>query len=161
MNMEEKLTHDDLVEIGYKWVMSRCSFAFKELKFISLQSELPDVIGFNTNGSFLLEAKTSLSDFYADQKKMFRTIYPHYGMGDWRFYIAPKGLIEIEMLPDKWGLIEVNEKRKAKIVHNPMGKGNVYSSWCRHPKNEASERMMLLSALRRMEIAKVLQDNLK
>lgn len=155
------MTHDELVDIGYMWVMKCCSFAFKELKFMSLRGELPDVIGFNTCGSFVVEAKTSVSDFKADLNKGFRVKYPQNGMGDWRFYITPEGLLSIDELPENWGLIEVSRlTKKPKVAHNPMGKGNIYSSWYRHPKNEASERLMLISALRRLELAKVLQDNL-
>jgi hypothetical protein len=113
------MTHKYLVEIGYKWCLSRCGFAFKELSCIN--AEIADVIGFNSNGTFLIEAKVSRADFLKDKKKPFRC-NPCIGMGDWRFFIAPKGLIKIEELPDMWGLIEVNEKGKALTVHNPFGK---------------------------------------
>lgn len=142
------LTHSDLVEIGYKWCLSRCGFAFKELATIN--HETPDVIGFNSVGTFLLEAKTSRSDFYADKKKWFRK-NPNEGMGDWRFFICPKGLIEPEYLPDGWGLIEVNDKGKPCTTFNPFGKGNIYSRWEKNAKDERSERAVMYSALRRLQ----------
>lgn len=86
------MKHKYLVEIGYKWLLSKCSFAIKEL--VTHTNEQPDVIGFNANGSFVLEVKTSRADFLADKKKPFRLI-PSDGMGDWRFFIDPKGLIKI------------------------------------------------------------------
>ena len=141
------LKHSELVEIGYKWCMSRCAFAFKEL--VTLNSETPDVLGFNSSGTFLLEAKCSRGDFLADKKKHFRQ-YPFQGVGDWRFFICEKGLISIKDLPDFWGLIEVNENKKAKVSHNPFGKGNIYSSWEGFEKNEKAERAMMYSALRRL-----------
>jgi hypothetical protein len=142
-------THRELVEIGYKWLMIRCSFAFKELVAMTYYGESPDVIGFNSSGSFVLEAKTSRSDFLKDKKKIFRQI-PEYGMGDWRFFICKKGLIKTDELPMWWGLIEVNEKGKTKVF-NPFGKGNIYSNWKRHKKCNGSEVIMMISALRRIQ----------
>lgn len=153
-----EFTHNDLVDIGYRWVMSRCSFAFKEL--VTINQEVPDVIGFNSNGSFLLEAKVSRSDFLSDKKKHFR-LYGFMGMGDWRFFITPKNLISIDEIPEGWGLIEVNEKNKAKVVHNPFGKGNIYDRWIRNEKNERAEKLVLISALRRLEEKNLIQGNLK
>src|SRR5690606_27391155 len=99
--------------------------------------EIPDVIGFRDDGSFVLEAKTSRSDFLCDRKKPFR-INPKEGLGDWRFYIAPEGLIKTNELPPMWGLIEVNAKRKPLLVFNPFNPerphGNIYGAWTRNPK---------------------------
>lgn len=153
----KEYTHQELVDLGYKWCMSRCSFAFKEL--VTINRECPDVIGFNSNGSFLLEAKVSRCDFLSDKNKPFRSL-SYLGMGDWRYFIVPKGLVQIEEIPTGWGLIEVNEKAKAKLVYNPFGKGNIYDHWIRNEKNERAERHVLISALRRLEKAKVIQGNL-
>lgn len=143
-------SHSDLVNIGYSWLLKkRCSFAFKELK--THADEEPDLIGFNTIGSFLLEAKASRGDFLADKRKKFRK-YPFLGMGDWRFYIAPVGIIKKEDLPRGWGLIEVYPQRVTKVVFNPFGKGNIYSKWKKNQKNEKAERLMLISALRRLHL---------
>lgn len=151
------MTHTDIVEIGYRWVIARCSFAFKEFKTISY--EIPDVIGFRDDGTFLLEAKTSRSDFLCDKKKWFRRKAEE-GMGDWRFYIAPVGLIQVSELPPLWGLIEVNEKRKAICVHNPFTHipgSNIYCAWTRNPKNEEGERAVMRSALRRLHLKRVVE----
>lgn len=144
----EIYSHSELVEIGYKWCLSRCGFAFKELATIN--SENPDVIGFNSGGTFVLEAKTSLSDFHADKKKWFRK-NPEEGMGDWRFFICQKGLIDISKLPEGWGLIEVSEKGKPRTTFNPFGKGNIYYRWKKNDKCHISERAVMYSALRRLQ----------
>lgn len=148
-------THKDIIDIGYKWIMGRCAFAFKDL--VTVSSEIPDIIGFNSTGSFLLEAKVSRIDFLKDNKKDFR-INSWMGMGDWRFYIAPKGLIKVNELPENWGLIEVNENRKARTVHNPFGKGNIYSHWVKNEKNDIAEKRMMFSALRRLEEKKLIKE---
>lgn len=148
-------THKELVEIGYKWCLRRCGFAFKEL--VTIETETPDCIGFNSNGTFLIEAKTTRADFFKDQKKHFRYA-PCLGVGDWRFYITEKGLIKIDELPDGWGLIEVNEYGRAKTTYNPFGKGNIYSNWVRREKNERAERSMMYSALRRLQEKKLIDN---
>jgi hypothetical protein len=109
-----KYTHKELVEIAYKWVLKNCSvgIAFKEL--YSLASEIPDVIAFGGWESIVIECKASRSDFLGDMKKPHRTK----GMGNWRFYCCPKGMIKVGELPEKWGLIYVNEKGKAKIEYD-------------------------------------------
>ena len=143
--------HKQLVEIGYKWCLKKCGFAFKELTTINDSGEIPDVIGFNSEGTFLLEAKISRGDFFSDKKKPFR-IHSYQGMGDWRFYICPKGMIEVEELPPLWGLIEVDSNNKTRVVKNPFGKGNIYSRWNKVEKNERSEKQLLYSALRRIHL---------
>ena len=148
-------THSELVEIGYKWTWKRCGFVFKELKTINGFGEIPDIIGFNSGGTFLLEAKTSRSDFFADREKGFRKI-PEHGMGDWRFIICKAGMIKIKELQKGWGLIEVGEKGKAGIRYYPFGPGNMYYSWERNKKHDRSEYLMLYSALRRLQIRGVL-----
>lgn len=143
------MTHKELVDVGYRWVMKRCGFAFKEL--VTVNKEIPDVIGFNSCGTFLLEAKTSRADFLCDKKKEFRQ-NPEKGMGDWRFFIVPKGLVTIEELPKGWGLIEVSDSGKAFTSYNPFGGGNIYYRWERNQKNLQAEVNMMYSALRRLEL---------
>lgn len=145
----KNFTHRELVEIGYKWVIKKCGFAFKELTVA--HDEIPDVLGFNSNGTFLLEAKVSRADFLVDRKKSFR-IFSEKGIGDWRFFIVPKGLVKIEELPQNWGLIEVSEKGKATCVFNPFGGGNIYSTWKRCKKSATAEYQFLYSALRRLHL---------
>ena len=87
------MTHSELVEIAYKWLMRQnCGFAFKEIKACTLSGEIPDAIGFKSDCTILIECKTSRADFLADKKKSFR-IHPETGMGDHRFFMAQKGLI--------------------------------------------------------------------
>jgi len=149
------LTHSELIEIGYKWCLTKCAFAFKDLATIN--SETPDVIGFNSNGTFLLEAKTSRADFLADKKKRFRK-RPEEGMGDWRFFICEAKLININELPEMWGLIEINQNKKALTVFNPFGNGNIYYKWEKNKKNHLSEKGMMYSALRRLQIKGLIEE---
>lgn len=62
----------------------------------------------------VVEAKVSRADFLADSSKPHR-LSPSEGVGVFRYYLAPAGLIQVAELPPKWGLIEVTEKRVLKV----------------------------------------------
>lgn len=145
------MTHKDLVEIAYKWVLARttCGVAFKELRSLACNGEYPDVIGIGSDGhSVLVECKISRSDFLADAKKRFRAT-PQLGMGSQRFYCCPTGLIKQDELPEGWGLIYVDEKGKAKCVYSPY-KGNIGERTTGHQKNIRAEHGLMYSVLRRL-----------
>ncbi len=149
-------SHKELVDIAYKWVLNNtsCGIAFKEL--VTANNEIPDVIAFASGGhSILIEVKVSRSDFLCDKKKPFRKT-PKMGMGTQRFYMCPTGLIKIEDLPEKWGLIYVNEKGRATCVHKNY-KGNCdYQNG--FDKNTKAEHAYMYSALRRLHIRGRLEE---
>jgi hypothetical protein len=150
-----QFTHSDLVEIAYKWVMKNasCGFAFKEFK--SLAEEQPDVIGFGSSGhSVLIECKASRSDFLADKRKPFR-VNPQLGMGSQRLYCCPAGLIKVDELPEGWGLIYVDDNKKARKVHS-LNPGNIYLKSI--PKNDRAEMDVMYSALRRLQIRNRIEE---
>lgn len=152
------MTHKQLVEIAYKWLLKNggVGVALKELK--SVAKEIPDVIGFDSWQSIVIECKISRSDFFSDKKKPHR----EKGMGNWRFYCCPKGLIKQEELPEKWGLIYVNEKGKAKLEYDCRVKrvpNEVFGGYRmviaddnKFEADIAQEKMMMYSALRRLFI---------
>lgn len=78
-----------------------------------------DGCAFNSDGMFLVEAKVSRADFLADAKKPFRRD-PATGVGKYRYYACPEGLIKPEELPPRWGLIYVNQRGH---VSMPVGYG--------------------------------------
>lgn len=151
------MTHRYLVEIGFKWLSKKCGFVFKEFKTQNV--EIPDLIGFKSNHSFVLEAKVSRNDFFKDKKKDFRK-QSHLGMGDFRFFITPKNLISIDELPNMWGLIEVDENMKPRVKFNPFGKGNIYSNWKKNQSNKKAEYLVMYSALRRLENKGLIKNNI-
>lgn len=148
-------THKDLIPIAYRWVLKagRCGVAFKELNSTACNGEYPDVIGMRAWGqSVLIEVKVSRSDFLCDKKKDFRK-NPEKGMGDYRFYCCPAGLIKPADLPVNWGLIWVNPQGKARCIVNPYSKsldGNIWNN--PHVKNWQAEHGLMYSALRRLHI---------
>lgn len=141
--------HQKLIKLGADFIMknpptkgnmycSKCNIIVTEIT--TFASEKPDVLGFaNDTNTVMLEAKISRADFLKDAKKPFRK-EPETGMGNFRLYITPIGLIKPEELPEKWGLIEVNEKGKCKIVKFAE----------RQEKNIEHELLVLKSVVRRV-----------
>ena len=153
-----KLTHSDLVQAAYRWVLKygSCGCAFKEL---TAYSEIADVIGFGSGEhSVLIEVKVSRSDFICDKKKSFR-INPDLGMGKRRFYCCPEYMIRESELPFGWGLIYVNEHNKPTCVYNPNNQFMQIAPSIERDKrftgfikNEKAERAIMYSALRRLQL---------
>jgi hypothetical protein len=149
------MNHSELVEIGYKWLIKsvKCPFAFKELRTYSW--EQPDVIGWKGDDSILVECKISRADFQKDRHKLFRRV-PHKGVGDYRFYLTPKGLLKSEDIPEKWGWLEADES--GKIIERVAPSGNIWSGWPRFEKHRESELRILRSALRRISSKTNIQE---
>ncbi len=107
----EEMKHNELVKLAKKWLLSakQCNPVFTE-KGSSKSGEMPDVIGWSSQGSIVVECKTSLADFRADIKKSFR-IASEAGMGKFRYFLFTKELydkIPQEELPEGWGITLVD-----------------------------------------------------
>lgn len=120
------MTHTELVQIGARYMRKtlRCSPVLTERKCMFAR-EVPDVIGWRCCGykshplhdlldSFVIEVKVNRADFLRDMSKPHRC-GPAYGR--YRFYLAPKGLIGTDELPERWGLLEF-DGRKVRRVRN-------------------------------------------
>ncbi len=111
------MTHDEIVERAVRWLRNtkRCGVVLSELA--SSSSETPDAIGWVNGGrwSYLVECKTSRSDFYADKHKPGRVGFRiTMGMGRERYYMAPDGILSAELVQKHrpaWGLLEIKGRR--------------------------------------------------
>ncbi|HHE5241342.1 TPA: hypothetical protein ACPFIV_001871 [Klebsiella michiganensis] len=147
------LTHDELCQIACRFLQNNgFKVAFHD-RFVACvgTGEQPDAIGFRNLASCLIEVKCSRGDFLADKKKPFRRM-PNQGMGDWRFFMAEPGFIDVSDLPPGWGLLYVRNGRVYKVHGWP---GNAL--WCsREHKpfqaNKQAECDYMYSALRRMDL---------
>ena len=73
-----------------------------------------------------------------------------------RFFMCPKGLIKQNDLPDKWGLIEVNDQGVARKKTGPIGNvWNENSEWC-FERSMENEMAMMYTALRRLHLRGVI-----
>lgn len=140
------MTHNDICKIGAKWlkkhdqniIVPNCKTVATEIKSATVTGEIPDIIGWCSWASVLIEVKTSRSDFLADMKKVFRK-NPEMGMGQFRYFLCPKGLINKDETPNGWGLLYIDDDKGIKIIKK--SEDHEYYFW--------SERTILLSLLRR------------
>lgn len=127
-------THSQLCELAVNWLKRNhargghgCHVAVTECKS-GHGGEMPDAIGWvytggHADGSIVVECKTSRSDFLADRGKPHRAAG---GMGNWRYFLAPEGLIKPDELPAKWGLVEANARGHLKTVVGPYQDRDYY-----------------------------------
>lgn len=156
--MSQALTHADVISAVNRWLLSNhCArMAFNELpgqklKTAGLTGESPDIFAVHAAWSILIEAKVSRQDFLADSKKSFRK-NPEEGVGNYRLYACPEGLISVDELPDGWGLLYVTPRKAVKLVH-----GKVKNAYKRSPfwftPNQRMETSLLFTALSRVHYA--------
>ena len=114
--------HEKLCEKAVSW-LKRNGFIVAAKNVWSVGSrERVDCIGYRQQCSAMVEVKVSRSDFLADRKKPERQAG---GVGTYRFYLAPAGLIAVTDLPEGWGLLEFSG-RSVHMVYGP--KGNLWPS---------------------------------
>ena len=138
-------SHDELSVIVAKWLkkhdqnilIPNCATIAIDLK--TLEQEKPDVIGWSGSCSILIEVKVSRSDFLCDSKKPFRK-HPEIGVGQYRYYCCPYGLIKENELPENWGLLYLSDKNKIEIIKV----ADIQKS------NMIAERNILISMIRRL-----------
>jgi hypothetical protein len=137
-NTVEITMHSLLIQEAARW-MSKKGASVIITDMTHGGPETADVIGWKGKLSTVIECKASVADFRADGQKVFRR-YPEMGMGCFRYYCAPVGLLQPEKLPPTWGLLEWDGK-KLKETQKPD----------RNPKAAAREEVsLLLSAIRRI-----------
>lgn len=147
-------SHGGLVDLACSWLSRQnCGIVFSD-KFGAVVStgEKPDAIGFRHSVSILVECKATRADFLSDKNKKFRK-NPTLGMGDWRFYLSPQGIIEPRDLPEGWGLLHATS-RGVRAVHGVPGNAR----WATHRPflaNKECEMQIMYSALRRFSVRKL------
>lgn len=162
--MSFDMSHDNLSALAAKWMQRPasangcgCHIGLVEVGHL-YNGERADAWGHRweweyCGGSVLVEVKVSRSDFLADSKKPHRN-GETLGIGDFRYYMCPEGLIKIDDLPPRWGLIWVNKRGHIKVLcghaiafknHNKDG-----VEYWRHEVNHGIEKSLLSHLLRRL-----------
>ena len=141
--MPANMTHAKLVLMAVRWLRSyRCGVVLSEQACVS--GEMPDAIGWKKAcHSVLVESKVSRADFLADRDKPWRQ-NPKTGVGCERYYLAPRGVIQVEELPAGWGLLEATGREIERV--KPSAKN------LRSTIGFQNEMNLLLASLRRVEI---------
>lgn len=149
--------HSDLVRLGAAW-LRRNGFAVIATEIDAVGSrEKPDVIGFRSLCSAVIEVKTSRGDFRADRIKPERNGGP--GLGLYRFYLCPDNLLSTNDVPPGWGLLTEAGGKIVEVIrpsgnHWPAaGNGDAHWKEFQHEVNEAAERRILYSIARRLSSA--------
>lgn len=161
------MTHSELNDIARRWLLRPesargpgCKIALNEVGAVG-DTELADAWGYRwgwQGGSVLVESKVSRSDFLRDKHKPHRRQEPGVGLGDFRYYICPEGLINIDDLPDRWGLLWVNKRGHVKpiaghiccLLGNSFGGNRDLANLWRHQPNIDAERGLLSYMLHRV-----------
>ncbi len=151
--ISQPLSHSELCRMACEFLRREgFRIAFDDrFRARTRHGELPDAIGFRNGASCLIEVKCSRGDFLKDGKKKFR-IVPEKGMGDWRFFLAEPGIIQICDLPEGWGLLHAIN---GQVVSVYGWKGNtMWLSRERKPfrADKQAECDFMYSALRRLDI---------
>jgi hypothetical protein len=139
--VSDRTEHRELVERATAWLRGtmKCSVALCDMA--SVAGEIPDAIGWKGKATYLVECKTARLDFWSElRNKMFRR-FPHTGVGMYRYYMVPEGLIEAEEVPENWGLLYVGKRILQVKKALPFRERNIQG-----------ETFMLISALRRTQL---------
>lgn len=147
------LSHAQLVDLGARW-MRREGFGVVATEVVAVGCrEQADVIGFRATCSAVIEAKASRADFLADRAKPHRRTG---GLGLYRFFACPEGLIDSAELPVGWGLLYATPWALRAVVRPP---GNIWprrgaagAAWevFQHHPDDSAERSVLYSVARRL-----------
>ncbi|MBU2788628.1 adenylosuccinate synthase [Acidithiobacillus sp. VAN18-1] len=164
------MRHKELCALAVDWLRrpaSRsgpgCSAAVSESGNY-VNREIVDAIGWRAYeplvGSVLVEVKTSRADFLADRRKKHRSNTGN-GIGKYRYFMVPEGLLDADDLPEKWGLLVVNEKGHIRVVagHVQMRRGDM-DVWA-HCCNEEAEKALLIQCLSRVGNPQKVQDSIR
>lgn len=150
------MTHAECVAHAARYLSKRCNVVLPE--FYTHNAELPDVIGFKNHISTVIECKISRGDFFSDRKKPFR-IDSKKGMGDYRYFCVPKGLVSKEEVPENWGLLYIYPSGQVREVKQSYFKreiGPTEWQWGgRFEKNKDAELHLLYYYARRANYAGV------
>lgn len=159
------MTHAELCEVAKKWLVRPnsqhghgCNVALSECRS-GWGGEMPDAIGFRAASrvteSVVVEVKVSRADFLADAKKPHRA--DGQGMGVYRYFMCPTGLIEPHETPSRWGLLWVNARGQVTAKLGPVALSNncgtfdaVAAPW-QHARNAEREMWLLIRVMARID----------
>jgi hypothetical protein len=138
-----KISHKQLNILGEKFLKGqKTSYKYKcqitRVELVSAAYETPDVIGFFSGGSVVIESKASRQDFFRDKTKNHRQFE---GLGDMRFFLSEEKTINVTDLYDDWGLLHTDGD-KVWVVKPPTYREN---------RNRKADCVIMYSIIRRLE----------
>ena len=95
----------------------RTPWKYIAVELVCYAAENTDVWATNGECSIVIEVKTSRADFLKDGKKWHRAeTMKNYQSGNFRYYLAPAGMIRTDELPEGWGLLEWDGKTITRVT---------------------------------------------
>jgi len=143
-------THRELIDRMSMWLERKynCPVTLLERLGHGGTGESPDILAWRADGkSYLIEVKISRSDFHADKHKPWRRNMDD-GLGQTRYYAAPKGILKPEDIPAGWGLLSVTEHQVRELKQPEAIKQNETAV--------RAEMAMLIRALRDLRLGAVI-----
>ena len=117
----------------------RSPWKYIAVELVCYAAENTDVWATNGECSIVIEVKTSRADFLKDGKKWHRAeTMKEYQSGNFRYYLAPAGMIRADELPEDWGLLEWDGKEISRVVASQY-----------RPVNNHADLIIMSSILRR------------
>ena len=120
--MPDENMHLVLQQAGARWLKDH-GFPLVQIESHTVRKEHPDVIGFSLAYSAIIECKTSRADFLRDKEKISRQ-QPG-ALGNFRFYLAPEGIIDESEIPSGWMLLEYSEGKAKLYGHHPAARPEI------------------------------------
>lgn len=143
--------HYELCKLGAKFLKNRKNAEpwklpnkYIAVELVTLTAENPDIWATNGSETTIIEVKTSHADFLADLKKWCRSddaVKKDKLLGNYRYYLCPEGIINIEEIPNNWGLLVYDGKKIKKVKSATYVKSS-----------SDQEILMLTSIMRRLDI---------
>lgn len=128
--------HSQLIDLSAKWLAVKHPVVITDMSHGA--GETADAIGWTCGFSTLVECKASRADFLGDKHKPWRRD-PSRGMGCFRYYATPVGMVKPSELPEHWGLLELHRGKLKVVVKAQQQK-----------RGASAETSLLVSALRRV-----------
>jgi len=135
------VSHAELVERAVRWLRRTMGCGVVLAERHSVAVETPDAIGWKYGQSHMVECKVSRADFRADAKKPWR-LTDDSGMGRYRWYLAPAGMLRVEEVPEGFGFLEAHPRHIAVGRQAPRRDGHA----------QQGEIHLLVSELRRYQL---------
>lgn len=176
--MTDTPTHAELTEIAVRWLRRPnsgrghgCQVALSECWSGWGGGERPDAIGWRTSGhqdgTVLVEVKATRPDFLCDGKKPHRQ-KPETGVGRWRYFLCPEGLIKPEEVPESWGLLWVTRRRAVRPILGPVSElphstrfNDALNRFAFEQRDIEREMSMLVKILHRIPNVEALNNRLR
>lgn len=139
---DNNLRHEELLKTAAKFIKNKALTHFGKSTYVVCNyndgMEPIDVFGFGGGCTQIIKVITTRMELNLDLERAYRKC-PKYGVGEFRSYLCPNGLLNKEDIPKNWGLLWCDNKGKIIEILNPQ----------KQEENKAQEAKIIKSLLRR------------